>query len=127
MKHWLIILSALAVTLSCGSGKKAVTDESVVENVPLVTPEDGLYSPDTLIILCDGDEAKAKVREVILAYGAEIKYDYSIICGFAIKIPEGKTIAESMEYFKNVPGIISVERDQIIHLTDPVEPVLEII
>jgi len=59
-------------------------------------------------------------------YRCEIVYDYGIINGMALKKPEDKTLEETMQYFKKVKGVISVEYDHIIRLTDPVKPRLEI-
>ena len=44
----------------------------------------------------------------------------------AIRIPDGRDLSEAMEYFKAVKGVVSVEKDRIIHLTDPVKPRLEL-
>jgi hypothetical protein len=43
----------------------------------------------------------------------------------AIKIPDGSDIKEAISYFRAVKGVVSVERDRIIRLTDPVKPKLE--
>ena len=37
-----------------------------------------------------------------------------------------KTLEETMQYFKNVKGVTSVEYDHVYRLTDPVKPRLEI-
>ena len=44
----------------------------------------------------------------------------------ALKKPEDKTLEETMQYFKGVKGVTTVEYDHIIRLTDPVKPRLEI-
>ena len=64
--------------------------------------------------------------KAIKEYNAEIIYDYSIIPGMAIKIPDGSDIKEAISYFRAVKGVVSVERDRIIRLTDPVKPKLEV-
>ena len=46
--------------------------------------------------------------------------------GMALKKPEDKTLEETMQYFKTVKGVTNVEYDNIIRLTDPVKPRLEI-
>ena len=67
----------------------------------------------------------AAMLAAVEAYGAKLIYDYSIIPGIAIRIPEGKDIRDAINYFKKVQGVTAIERDQIIHLTDPVQPTLE--
>jgi len=37
-----------------------------------------------------------------------------------------KGLEETMQYFKNVKGVTSVEYDHVYRLTDPVKPRLEI-
>lgn len=44
----------------------------------------------------------------------------------ALKKPEDKSLEETMQYFKTVKGVTNVEYDNIIRLTDPVKPRLEI-
>jgi hypothetical protein len=74
------------------------------------------------------DEAVGKepLLEAIETYGAEVKYDYSLIPGMAIRIPDGKDIHDAITFFRKVRGVTSVERDRIIRLTDPVKPRLEV-
>ena len=85
-----------------------------------------MYSPNTLIIMYDAEVGKEPLLAAIKEYQAEILYDYSIIPGMAIRIPEGANIHVAMAFFKKVEGVVSVERDQIIRLTDPVKPRLEV-
>ena len=86
---------------------------------------DQMYSPNTLIIMYDTEIGKEPLLAAIKEYQAEIIYDYSIIPGMAIRIPDGANIHVAIAYFKTVKGVVSVERDQIIRLTDPVKPHLE--
>ena len=88
--------------------------------------DDGMFSPNTLIIMYDTETGKTPLLEAVGSYGAEIIYDYSIIPGMAIRIPEGTDIHKAVAYFKKVEGVVSVERDRINHLVEPVKPRLEI-
>ena len=67
-----------------------------------------------------------KLVRMFKDYGATILYDYSIIPGVAVRIPEGKDIIEAIEYFAGIKGVTSVERDHIYHLVEPVRPRLEV-
>ena len=98
-----------------------------MEGPSLVSTEpEGEYSPNTLIIMYDEAVGKEPLLEAIETYGAEVKYDYSLIPGMAIRIPDGKDIHDAITFFRKVKGVTSVERDRIIRLTDPVKPRLEV-
>ncbi|MBQ6576863.1 MAG: hypothetical protein IJL91_03845 [Bacteroidales bacterium] len=85
-----------------------------------------LYSPDTLIIMYDTEVGKDPLLKAVEDYGATLKYDYSIIPGIAITLPEGAVMQKAIEYFKKVKGVVTVERDRINHLVEPVKPRLEV-
>lgn len=78
--------------------------------------DDAQFSPRILIISYDKEVGKGPLLKAIKDYGAEIIYDYSIIPGMAIRIPEGKDIHDAIKYFKKVKGVVAVERDHIYHL-----------
>ena len=84
------------------------------------------YSPTTLIIMVDESVGKKPLYKAIKDYGATLIYDYNIIPGVAIRIPEGTTLEQGIAYFKKVKGVVSVSKDRITRLTDPVRPRLEV-
>jgi len=84
------------------------------------------YSPNTLIIMYDVEVGKDSLLAAVVEFGADILYDYSIIPGLAVRIPDGADIHKAIAYFKDVKGVTSVERDRIYRLTDPVKPRLEV-
>ena len=122
MKQIAILFAILAAAISCGTQK---TVESIDNSFP-VQEELIDVSPDKLIIMYDEEIGKEPLLAAVEAYGAELIYDYSIIPGIAIRIPEGKSIRDAINYFIKVKGVTSIERDQVIHLTDPVQPTLEV-
>ena len=66
-----------------------------------------------------------------LIIAAQIALFFLVSCGTKQEVveapkPEDKTLEETMEYFRKVEGVTSVEYDHIYHLTDPVKPKLEI-
>lgn len=83
------------------------------------------HSPDVFLVLYDSTVGKLPLMEAIKNYGCEIKYDYSSFCGMALIKPKDRTLEETMQYFKGVKGVLNVEYDHIIRLTDPVKPRLE--
>ena len=84
------------------------------------------HSPDVFLITYDADIGKDPILKAVKEYKCEIVYDYSIIPGMAIKKPGDRTLEETMQLFRTVKGVKTVEYDHIIRLTDPVKPKLEI-
>lgn len=80
--------------------------------------QNGLYAPSTLIIWYDASHKsnKRRLMKAVRAYKATLLYDYRIFNGIAIKIPDGGDIQDAINYFKNVKGVLSVNRDRIMHL-----------
>lgn len=108
-----------AVNFGKANFQKALYVLSTGEEIRL--QEDMEYvSPTNLIIFYDTGIGKEPLLEAIKDYGATILYDYSIIPGVAVRIPEGKDIIEAIEYFAAIKGVTSVERDHIYHLVEPV-------
>lgn len=83
------------------------------------------HSDSVFLVMYDPQVGKASLLEAIEHYNAEIVYDYSMMPGMAIKRPANKSLEETMQYFRTVKGVVSVDYDHIIRLTDPVRPRLE--
>ena len=113
-----------ALSFAAANHQKAVFVLSSGKEVRL-RDSDEEFTPNTLIIMCDEATGKEPLRKAIKEYGAEIIYDYTIINGMAIRIRDGVKIEEAIEYFKKVKGVVSVNRDRINHLVEPVKPRLE--
>ncbi len=105
--------------------QKSVYRLSDAREIPLKEDLE-FVSPTNLIIMYDPQVGKEALLEAAKSYGVEILYDYSIIPGIAIRIPDGSDIIKAIEYFADVKGVTAVERDHIYHLTDPVKPRLEV-
>lgn len=114
-----------AISFGKANHQDAVYRLSTGQEIRLVE-DDGCVSPTNLIIMYDAEVGKDALLQAVKDYGAELLYDYRIISGIAIKIPEGKHILEAIAYFSKVKGVIAVERDHIYHLIDPVRPKLEV-
>ena len=84
------------------------------------------HSPNVFLVMYDAEIGKEPLLKAIKDYKVEIIYDYNIINGMALKKPDSKSLEETMQYFKKVKGVTNVEYDNIIRLTDPVKPKLEI-
>ena len=116
----LLVLTALMLPASCVSKQALDAPAPFLED--RYVPE---HSPDVFLILYDAEVGKEPVLKAIEEYKCEIKYDYGSINGMALRKPEDKTLEETMQYFKTVKGVLTVEYDHIIRLTDPVQPILE--
>lgn len=114
-----------AISFGKANHQDAVYRLSTGQEIRLVE-DDGSVSPTNLIIMYDAEIGKETLLQAVKDYGAELLYDYRIISGIAIKIPEGKHILEAIAYFSKVKGVTAVERDHIYHLIDPVRPKLEV-
>ena len=74
-----------------------------------------MESEDTLLISYDPSVGKDALMAAIEEYGATVLYAYSNFNFVSIRIPEGKFIGEVIEFFRNVDGVLSVQRDKILH------------
>ena len=114
-----------AISFGKANHQDAVYRLSTGQEIRLVEDDESV-SPTNLIIMYDAVIGKETLLQAVKDYGAELLYDYRIISGIAIKIPEGKHILEAIAYFSKVKGVTAVERDHIYHLIDPVRPKLEV-
>ena len=122
MKRLMTHLLAMTCLLTSCKARQAI-ELSVPVREPAFVPE---HSPDVFLVMFDEKVGKESLLEAIKAYKCEIKYDYNFINGMALKKPEDKTLEETMQYFRSVKGVTTVEYDHIIRLTDPVKPKLEV-
>ena len=86
------------------------------EMLNLAAADKPLYAPRVLIVLYDGEVGKEPLKYAINEYGAEVLYEYNILKGFAIRIPADDNIEDAIKYFREVEGVISVEKDKMLHL-----------
>ena len=114
-----------AISFGKANHQDAVYRLSTGQEIRLVEDDESV-SQTNLIIMYDAEIGKETLLQAVKDYGAELLYDYRIISGIAIKIPEGKHILEAIAYFSKVKGVTAVERDHIYHLIDPVRPKLEV-
>ena len=127
MKREYIVILCVILLAGCGSRAAVVADTSQLSSakrdvIMPVNGDIGEYSPTTLIVMCDSLIGKKPLRSALKEIGASIIYDYKIINGMAIRKPDNMTLDETMAILKQVDGVISVSRDRITRLTDPVKP-----
>ena len=114
-----------AVNFGKANFQKAIYNLSTGEEI-ILREDVEFVSPTNLIIMYAKETGKRHLLEAVKKYGAEILYEYNIIPGIAIKIPDGKDINQAIAYFSEIKGVTAVERDHIYHLIDPVKPKLEV-
>ena len=135
------ILLAAAVVVACGCSTMSRTEKQLsrvdsfespdipaIGELPPVRPQQTglMYSKNTLIISYDEGIGKVPLQRAVRKYGAKVIYDYRIISALAVRIPDGKTLDESIEYFEKVKGVVSVSKDRIYQIDDP-KPQLELL
>jgi len=111
-----------AIRFGKENGQQSVFVLSSSTEIPIMQE----HSPNVFLVMYDVEIGKESLLKAIEDYKCEIKYDYGIINGMALKKPDDKTLEETMQYFKKVNGVTHVEYDHVYHLTDPVKPRLEI-
>ena len=111
---------ALLVLVSCKTKQAVEIVKPQLDN--RYVPE---HSPDVFLITYDAETGKEPVLKAIKKYKCEIVYDYHTFNGMALKKPEDKTLEETMQYFRGVKGVLTVEYDYITRLDDPIKPKLE--
>lgn len=119
----LILMAQVAVFFLCSCKSQRLVN---LPSQNIISERPGEYSPTTLLILYDAEIGKEPLMKAIKEYGATIIYDYHMMNGMAIRKPDDKTLEESIVFFRKVKGVLTVERDHIIRLTDPVKPRLEV-
>lgn len=119
----LILLAQIALIALTSCKTKQTVELSAPIESHKYEPE---HSPNVFLVMYDEKVGKEPLQKAIKEYKCEMVYDYGIINGMALKKPEDKTLEETMQYFKGVKGVTTVEYDHIIRLTDPVKPRLEV-
>jgi len=119
----LILLAQIAIILLTSCRTKQTVELSTPKQEHQLNQE---YSPNVFLVMYDAEVGKEPLQKAIKTYKCEVIYDYNIINGMALKKPEGKSLDETMQYFKEVEGVLTVEYDRINHLIEPVKPRLEL-
>ena len=124
MKREYIVLLCVIFLAGCGSRAAVVPPPAATAHERGLPIHDdiGEYSPTTLIVMCDSTVGKEPLRQALIEIGASVIYDYKIINGMAIRKPDNMTLDGTIAILKQVDGVISVSRDRITRLTDPVKP-----
>ena len=107
----LILLAQIALIALTSCKTKQTVELSAPIESHRYEPE---HSPNVFLVMYDEKVGKEALQKAIKEYKCEIIYDYGIINGMALKKPEDKTLEDTMQYFKGVKGVTTVEYDHII-------------
>jgi len=117
MKNIVMVVLLCLCMIQCRTSDNrkvlAIQEPSVQEPVG-----DDEYSRRVLIIYYDAATGKKPLLDAVRSYGAEIIYEYKIINGIAISIPEKKTLKDAITFFEKVKGVLSVNKDRILKLDE---------
>ena len=113
-------LLALLLLCACGSKQTAIAVQPIEKGSSME------HSPEVFLVMYDADVGKQPLLDAVKKIKAEVVYDYKIITGMALRKPADLTLEATMDYFRKVKGVVSVEYDHVYRITDPVRPKLEV-
>ena len=138
MKKILTILLAAALVFTITACEKKRTENNGPQNdspagntdgpaQPITLPSGQEVSPRTILITVADDFGEADLQTLLKKYGLSVKYDYSSMKIYALTANHDmneKELTALLEALAKENKILSAEPDQMIRLTDPVQPTL---
>jgi hypothetical protein len=76
----------------------------------------GQTTPHVLIVMYDSAVGKKPLLEEVRKMKCEVVYDYSIIPGMALRVPDSLDIQAAKARLEKVKGVLQVNFDRICHL-----------
>lgn len=117
---FLLFISLLILKPNITAMQKNISESNVEKPSEITKLEENKQTNEernrNLIIMYDSKINKEEFLKTVKEYGAELIYQYNIINGVAIRIPEEKMLDEAISFFKNVKGVISVKKDKAVTL-----------
>ena len=105
-----IFIIALLSLMAIGCRTRQVTVEMPAEN------EDKECSPHVLIIYYDAGIGSGQLLDAAKKMGCEVIYQYNIIKGVALRVPDKADIDDAIKALGKVKGVLQVSRDRITHM-----------
>ena len=137
MKKILTILLAAALVFTITACEKKRTENNGPQNdspagndnttQPITLPSGQEVSPRTILITVADDFGEVDLQTLLKKYGLSVKYDYSSMKIYALTANHDmneKELTALLEALAKENKILSAEPDQMIRLTDPVQPAL---
>ena len=110
-----LLLSCLAMLTACAAPQPAAT---VAPSMPGAQPEQQTANR-VLIVLYDPAVGAEPLLQAVREMQAELVYRYTNINGIAARIPPQQDMAQAIRRLERVPGVLQVQRDQIMQLQNP--------
>lgn len=121
----LLFLSCTAKPVAATPVENRKTFQKISDTLKIIPKKvDEQSVSRTLIIYYDAEIGKEYLMEAVKKYGAELLYEYKMLKGISIRIPEDKSVEQAITYFRKVKGVISVHRSQIYHIDPPIQQTL---
>jgi PBP1b-binding outer membrane lipoprotein LpoB len=92
----------------------AISRSTLLNKVRQEMPDS--VSPRTLIIYYDKAVGPTPILKQAKKMHCEVLYQYNIITAVALSTPDSVDIQDAIKTFQKVKGVLSVERDRIMHL-----------
>lgn len=117
MGKYSAVISGLALALLVGGALPIATASAASIGQPRAQQP----APETrnLIIYYSAENperAKSNILGAARLYGAEVVYVLETLHAVVVRIPEGKSLSKAKTYFKAVPGVLTVNEDQVVQL-----------
>ena len=106
-----LLLACLAMLTACTAPQPAAP------NTPSSQPKQAANR--VLIVLYDPAVGAEPLLQAVREMQAELVYRYTNINGIAARIPPQQDMAQAIRRLERVPGVLQVQRDQIMQLQNP--------
>ena len=110
-----LLLSCLAMLTACAALHPAAT---AAPSALSAQPEQQAANR-VLIVLYDPAVGAEPLLQTVREMQAELVYRCTNINGIAARIPPPQDMAQAMRRLERVPGVLQVQRDQIMQLQNP--------
>ena len=108
------LLACLAMLTACTAPQPAAI---ATPSMPGAQPEQA--ATRVLIVLYDPAVGAEPLLQAVREMQAELVYRYTNINGIAARIPPQQDMAQAIRRLERVPGVLQVQRDQIMQLQNP--------
>lgn len=71
---------------------------------------------ENLIIYYNPETGNGALLDAAKKYGSEVLYVYRVINGIAVTVPKNKSVSDAIKFYENIPGVLSVNKDQKLQL-----------
>ena len=109
-----LLLVCLAMLTACTAPQPAAT---TAPSALSAQPEQAANR--VLIVLYDPAVGAEPLLQAVREMQAELVYRYTNINGIAARIPPQQDMAQAIRRLERVPGVLQMQRDQIMQLQNP--------